>query len=53
MEMSAGTAPVTWGRAISVPEPAENHGRQRSSTDTANGLGAGHAQVDPLRETTF
>src|SRR5881296_1111246 len=28
-------------------------GRQRSPTGTANGLRPRHAQVDPLRETTF
>ena len=40
-------------RAMSVPERAENCGRPRSLTGTANGLRSGQAQVDPLRETTF
>jgi len=53
MEISAARAQSPGDRAIFAPEPAENHGRQRSPTDTANGLRPGHAQVDPLRETTF
>lgn len=35
------------GRATSVPERAEDHGHQQSPMGTANGLGPGHAQVDP------
>jgi len=41
------------GRATSVPERAENCGRQRSPVDSANGPRSGLGQVDPLRETTF
>jgi hypothetical protein len=40
-------------RAMSVPERAENCGRPRSLTDTANGFRSGHELVDPLRETYF
>ena len=40
-------------RAMSVPERAENCGRQRSLTDMANSLRSGHGLVDPLRETYF
>ena len=53
MEISAARAQSPGDRAISVPEPAENHGRQRSPTDTMNGLGPGNAQVAPLHETYF
>jgi hypothetical protein len=40
-------------RAAYVPERTENCGRQRSPTDSTNGLRSGLGQVDPLRETTF
>jgi hypothetical protein len=36
----------------SVPDRAETCCRQRSPTGTGNGLRRGHAQVDPLPETT-
>jgi hypothetical protein len=52
MEISAARAQSPGDRAIFVPEPAENHGLQRSPTGTASGLRRGHAQVGPLRETT-
>ena len=35
-----------------MPEQAENCGRQRSLTDTTNGLRSGQGQVDPLCETS-
>ena len=40
-------------RAMSVPERAENCGRQRSATGTANSFRSGHGLVNPLRETYF
>jgi hypothetical protein len=40
-------------RAMSVPERAENCGRQRSLTDIANSFRSGHGLVDQLRETYF
>jgi hypothetical protein len=40
-------------RAIPVPEPADYYGHQGARTGTANGRRAGHAQVGPLRKTTF
>jgi hypothetical protein len=53
MEISAGRYQSPGG-AMSVPEPAETTvTSSQSSTDPANGLGPGHAQVDPLRETTL
>ncbi len=39
--------------ATSVPERTENCGRQRSPKGNPNGVRSVHAQVDPLRETTF
>ena len=38
------------GRAIAMPERAENHGHQRLPTGNPNPLQAGYAQVDPLHE---
>jgi hypothetical protein len=40
-------------RATSVPERAENCGRQRSSTGIANDLQPSYLEVDPLPERTF
>ncbi len=36
-----------------VPERTENCGRQRSPKGNPKGVRSVHAQVDPLRETTF
>jgi hypothetical protein len=44
---------VTWGRAISVASTGGKPWSAAVTTDTANGLGPGHAQVDPLREIYF
>jgi hypothetical protein len=40
-------------RATSVPEQTENCGHQRPARGISNSRQPGHAQVDPLRETTF